>query len=294
MKSNSSSAVHSNAFNFGEFVSGGVDPRTGMYTCAFSLGKLCSADLNGPEVALSLGFNPLNQVDAGFGLGWSLTMTQYDVRSKVMTLSNGERYKAVETSAGLKFKEMKLQTARVLVTGAGRYEVRYRDGRRELLKVQAGTHIAVAEKIVAANGVSITLKHETFNQFAMLTEVCDAKRCLLRITRKAGQVTLTRHPDTSSSSDYNLILKNSRVTAIELPLGKGWDLEYEVIDEASYLCRVVNPLRGVEIIRYKRQGHRFVSGVQRTLPFVIAHDIYPGRRQRECQIFCVRAGNGLP
>ncbi|WP_339538228.1 RHS repeat domain-containing protein [Pseudomonas sp. RA_15y_Pfl2_54] len=294
MKSNSSSAVHSNAFNFGEFVSGGVDPRTGMYTCAFSLGKLCSADLNGPEVALSLGFNPLNQVDAGFGLGWSLTMTQYDVRSKVMTLSNGERYKAVETSAGLKFKEMKLQTARVLVAGAGRYEVRYRDGRRELLKVQAGTHIAVAEKIVAANGVSITLKHETFNQFAMLTEVCDAKRCLLRVTRKAGQVTLTRHPDTSSSSDYNLILKNSRVTAIELPLGKGWDLEYEVIDEASYLCRVVNPLRGVEIIRYKRQGHRFVSGVQRTLPFVIAHDIYPGRRQpRLCKVYTYSNHNFL-
>ncbi|MBX9408925.1 type IV secretion protein Rhs [Pseudomonas baetica] len=294
MKSNSSSAVHSNAFNFGEFVSGGVDPRTGMYTCAFSLGKLCSADLNGPEVALSLGFNPLNQVDAGFGLGWSLAMTQYDVRSKVMTLSNGERYKAVETSAGLKFKEMKLQTAKVRVTGAGRYEVRYRDGRRELLKVQAGTHVAVAEKIVAANGVSITLKHEIFNQVAMLTEVCDAKRCLLRITRKAGQVTLTRHPDTSSRSDYNLILKNSRVTAIELPLGKGWDLEYEVIDEASYLCRVANPLRGVEIIRYKRQGHRFVNGVEQTLPFVIAHDIYPGRRQpRLCKAYTYSDHNFL-
>lgn len=54
MESNSSSAVHSNAFNFGEFVSGGVDPRTGMYTCAFSLGKLHSSDLNGPELALSV------------------------------------------------------------------------------------------------------------------------------------------------------------------------------------------------------------------------------------------------
>ena len=115
MESNLSAAVHSNAFNFGEFVSGGVDPRTGMYTCSFSLGKLHSADLNGPELALSMGFNPLNQADSGFGIGWSLTLTHYDLRSKVMTLSNGERYKAVETSTGLKFKEMKLQTAKVLV-----------------------------------------------------------------------------------------------------------------------------------------------------------------------------------
>ncbi|MFJ2488770.1 RHS repeat domain-containing protein [Pseudomonas sp. NPDC087639] len=294
MVSNSSSAVHSNAFNFGEFVSGGVDPRTGIYTCAFSLGKLYSADLNGPEFALSMGFNPLNQVDAGFGLGWSLTMTHYNLRSKVMTLSNGERYKAVETSTGLKFKEMKLQTAKVLVTGTGRYEVQYKDGRRELLKVQAGTQIAVAETIFAANGVSITLKHKLFNQFPMLTEVSDAKSCLLKITRNAGQVTLTRHPDTPSSSDYKLILKNSRVTAIELPLGKGWELEYEVIDEASYLRRVVNPLRGVEIIRYKRQGHRFVNGVEQTLPFVIAHDVYPGRRQaRLCKIYTYSDHNFL-
>ncbi|TKJ85036.1 type IV secretion protein Rhs [Pseudomonas koreensis] len=294
MESNSSSAVHSNAFNFGEFVSGGVDPRTGMYTCSFSLGKLHSADLNGPELTLSMGFNPLNQADSGLGIGWSLTLTNYDLRSKVMTLSNGERYRAVETSSGLKFKEMKLQTAKVSVTGAGRYEVRYKDGRRELLKVLAGTQVAVAEKIIAANGVSIALKHELFNQFPRLSEVRDAKRCLLRITRNAGQVTLTRHPDTSSSSAYKLILKNARVTAIELPVGKGWELEYEVIDEASYLHRVVNPLRGVEIIRYKRQGHRFVNGVEQTLPFVIAHDIYPGRGQpRLCKTYAYSDHNFL-
>ena len=69
MTNNSNSPVHSNAFNFGEFVTGGVDPRTGMYTCAFSLGTLHSADLNAPELAISLGFNPLNQTDAGFGVG---------------------------------------------------------------------------------------------------------------------------------------------------------------------------------------------------------------------------------
>jgi RHS repeat-associated protein len=294
MASNSSSAVLSNAFNFGEFVSGGVDPRTGMYTSSFSLGKLHSSDLNGPEFALSLNFNPLNQADSGFGIGWSLTMTHYDVLGKVMTLSNGERYKAVETSTGLKFKEMKLQTAKVLVNGAGRYEVRYKDGRRELLKVLAGTQVAVAEKIIAANGVSITLKHELFNQFPRLAEVRDAKRCLLKITRNEGQVKLTRHPDTSFSSSYKLILKNSRVTAIELPVGKGWELEYNVIDQASYLCRVVNPLRGVEIIRYKRQGHSFLNGVERKLPFVIAHDIYPGRGQpRLCKTYTYSDHNFL-
>lgn len=294
MESNFSPSVHSNAFNFGEFVSGGVDPRTGMYTCAFSLGKLHSADLNGPELALSVSFNPLNQADSGFGVGWSLTLTNYDLRSKVMTLANGERYKAVETSSGLKFKEMKLQTAKVSITGAGRYEVRYKDGRRELLKVLAGTQVAVAEKIIAANGVSITLKHELFNQSPRLAEVRDATRCLLKISRTAGQVTLSRYPDTTLSSNFRLILKNSRVTAIELPVGKGWELEYEVIAGASYVHRIVNPLRGVEIVRYKRHGHRFISGVEQTLPFVIAHDVYPGRGQpRVCKTYTYSDHNFL-
>ncbi|WP_206301742.1 hypothetical protein, partial [Pseudomonas viridiflava] len=70
--------------------------------------------------------------------------------------------------------------------------------------------------------MSITLKHELFNQSPRLAEVRDATRCLLKISRSAGQVTLSRYPDTTSSSNFKLILKNSRVTAIELPVGKGW------------------------------------------------------------------------
>ena len=280
MTNNSNSPVHSNAFNFGGRY-GGVDPRRVCTPAPFPWARYTPADLNGPDLAISLGFNPLNQTDAGSGVGWSLITTNYDLRSKVMTLSNGERYKAVETPAGLKFKEMKLQTAKVLVAGAGRYEVRYKDGRRELLKVLAGTQVAVAEKIIAANGVSVTLKHKAFNEFPMLTEISDTKGCLLNITRKEGQVTLTRHPDTSSSFNYKLILKNGRVTSIELPVGKGWDLDYDVIDGASYLRKVVNPLHGIEIIRYN--GKVTASSMRWNRHYRCYRSrIYPGRGQPGC------------
>ena len=54
MESHSSVAVHSNAFNFGEFVSGGVDPRTGMYTCAFSLASIVVTSFNKPRLSKAL------------------------------------------------------------------------------------------------------------------------------------------------------------------------------------------------------------------------------------------------
>ena len=271
MSNHSPESVHSNAFNFGDFVAGGVDPRTGVYTCSLSLGSIQSVDLNGPSFNLALNFNPLNSRNAGYGAGWSLSITHYDLRSKVMTFSSGERYKAVESRGALHFKEMKLESAKVLKTADGRYEIRYKDGRREVLRVHGATNIAVPETIFAANGVSISLKYRTFNEQPMLIEISDFQRTLLKIARKDTRVILTRHPETPSSAEFALTLRNDQVNAIDLPEGGGWKLQYA----DGYLTRVESPLGAVENIRYKEVGHLFptVEGDQ-SLPCVIAHDIY--------------------
>lgn len=280
MDSQTFDSVRSNAFNFGGFVAGGVDPRTGIYTLALTLGAIRSADLNGPSFNLALGFNPLNTRNAGYGTGWSLSTSRYDLRSKVITLASGETYKAAETAKALFFKEMKLESAKVLKTGIGRYEVRYKDGRREELEVFGATHIAVPMKIIAANGASIALKYALFNEQPMLVEISDAKRQLLNVSRTAGRLTLTQNPDTPDSAEFSMTFKNDRVTAIGLPVGRGWDIQYEVIDGISYVKRVESPLGAVENIRYKRLGHlQPVLGAVQGLPYVIAHDIFAKQGQ---------------
>ena len=283
MSNQAPDSVRSNAFNFSGFVSGGVDPRTGVYTCAFTLGAIRSADLNGPSFSLALGFNPLNTLNAGYGTGWSLSSSRYDLRSKVMTLASGETYKASETSKALLFKEMKLESAKVLKVPKDdnwTYEIRYKDGRREELQVHGATNVAVPKRIIAANGASITLKYATFNEQPMLIEISDAKRTLLKVSRTAGRLTITQYPGTPSSAEFTMTFKNDRVTAIGLPVGRGWDLQYEVIDGISYLKRVDSPLGAAEIIRYKQVGHLLPSreGVQ-SLPYVIAHDIFAKQGQ---------------
>ncbi len=79
--------LHSNAFNFSGFLTGGVDPRTGTYTCSLTLGELRSNFLQGPSLPIRLFFNPLQTHDGGFGKGWSLALTRYDVPHGLLTLA---------------------------------------------------------------------------------------------------------------------------------------------------------------------------------------------------------------
>jgi hypothetical protein len=72
----SSTAVHSNAFNFQSYVQHGVDPRTGQYTVSLAVPALKSNTLAGPELPLRIAFNPMNTRDDGFGLGWGINLTE--------------------------------------------------------------------------------------------------------------------------------------------------------------------------------------------------------------------------
>lgn len=80
------SLVHSNAFNFMSFVQGGVDPRTGQYNVSLALPELVANHLNGPNLPLRIGFNPMNPEDSGFGAGWRLNLSEYDPQSQMLSL----------------------------------------------------------------------------------------------------------------------------------------------------------------------------------------------------------------
>ena len=139
-------SIHSAAFNFDEFMVGGVDPRTGIYTCSLTLGDLTSGSMNGPSLPVRLFFSPLQGGDEGLGRGWSLALTRYDTASGLLTLSGGERYKARQTATHLVFDELKLETLKVLRPAPGRFNVVHKTGQREELSVYGGSDLAVPTK----------------------------------------------------------------------------------------------------------------------------------------------------
>ncbi|MCU1763733.1 type IV secretion protein Rhs [Pseudomonas sp. 14P_8.1_Bac3] len=271
--------LHSNAFNFGEFLTGGVDPRTGLYTCALTLGELVSCFLQGPSLPIRLFFSPLHGSDSGFGKGWALALTRYDVVSGLLTLSGGQRYRARQTASGLVFEELKLHSLNVLCPGPGRFNVVHKSGLTEELEIYAGSDLAVPRRIMSANGAAVTLDYQVIDGKPVLSAVRDASRALLKIARPSGQVTLTLYPDSECAATFTLKLESGRVTSVQLPDGSAWSLKSEAVDGVECLTEVTSPLGARALIGYKAAGHRLpLDGPHPTIPHVISHTVFPGQQ----------------
>ncbi|MBV7574071.1 type IV secretion protein Rhs [Pseudomonas sp. PDM32] len=273
-------SIQSNAFNFSEFLAGGIDPRTGLYTCSLTLGEVTCGVLTGPTLPIRLFFSPLNGGDSGFGKGWSMPLTHYDVVSGVLTLSGGESYKARQTSTQLVFAELKLETLKVLCPGPGRFDVVHKSGLREELQVYGASGMAVPIRIVAANGAAIMLDYISINGEPVLSQVRDDRRTLLAVTRTPGQVSLTEYPDTECAVTFALKLVNDEVTSIRLPEEGTWSLTYEPKGALTCLTKVESPLGARELIGYEEAGHQLPPDAPfRSIPHVISHTLYPGQQQ---------------
>lgn len=274
--------VYSNAFNFADFLKGGVDPRTGLYTCSLNLGSVESCALNGPSVPVALFFNPLNPITDDMGAGWSIAQTQFDIVEKKLTLSSGESFKAQYRSTHLAFDEMKLETVKVLRSKSRPkcYEVLHKSGLREELEVFPGSDIAVPMRLVEANGTQVEFHYVGINQRPALVAIKEGQRTLLSIERSSSAVTLTRFPGTSCEASYVLHLNNHVVRQVELPEGGQWRLSYARIGEFRCLVRVDSPLGAAEVVTYAKSGHRLAAGAPLAfVPHVVSHTEFPGQDQ---------------
>lgn len=263
--------LYSNAFNFNDFMAGGVDPRTGLYTCSLSLGALMSSGLNGPRLPINLSFNPLGG-DVGFGKGWSLASSRYDVGGKTLSLISGEVFNAIETPTKLVFDDMKLDLLKASVISPGHYWLRYKNGQTEELAVHGTSGVAVSRRLFAANGASLSFAYDMYNNQPVLREVADAQRVLLSIARSDHKVTLTQYPGTTCEAVFTLTLRQGLLTEIRLPTAEAWVLEYEVVEGVTYLVSVDSPLGARETIGYKEVGHRLLPNA--SLEFIRTVDVY--------------------
>ncbi|MUN35676.1 RHS repeat-associated core domain-containing protein [Actinomadura litoris] len=84
--------------NFGSAVSGGVDPRTGLYNVRIELDSLVANRGLGPSLPLTLTYSPLSSVDWGLGKGVSLGLSTCDRTGRLLSLSTGEQYKVTESA----------------------------------------------------------------------------------------------------------------------------------------------------------------------------------------------------
>ena len=278
-----SSSLYSNAFNFEDFISGGVDPRTGLYTAALSLGEIKSGALNGPSLPVQLQFNPLNRTDSGFGSGWALALTRYDVLGKTIMLSNGESYQAAETSGVLVFNELKLNTVKVTKLSSVDYHVVHKSGLREELRVYGSSNMAVPMRIVSPKGATVVLAYTSINGRPVLSEIREAEagssgRVLLSVIRNAN-VRVVMYPGSACEASFMLSQSSSQAT-VSLPKGGAWVLGLQQIGGVTCVTSVETPQGGRETISYKAVGHRLPpQAPMQSIPCVSSHTVFPRHGQ---------------
>lgn len=153
---------HSTAQNFISAIRGSVDARTGMYTASVSLVTGEGNRLRGPNFSFHLSYSPLTTADEGFGVGWSLRMTQVDRRSRVVSLDSGDSCVMEQPFPGQKstFLDRKLETF-VLTPGEGLVTavVEHLSGDTEHLFLPGDVgDVLMPRRIVKPNGDGITLE----------------------------------------------------------------------------------------------------------------------------------------
>ncbi|WP_164708780.1 hypothetical protein, partial [Pseudomonas viridiflava] len=105
------SSVHSKALSFMSNLKSGVDPRTGLYNVSIDLPELKCNDLRGPDIKPTLSYSPLHTLDSGYGYGWTLELSHYDISRHILSLSTGETYRIDNTNGTeLLATEKKLDT----------------------------------------------------------------------------------------------------------------------------------------------------------------------------------------
>ncbi|WP_087722902.1 RHS repeat domain-containing protein [Pandoraea sp. PE-S2T-3] len=288
-----SNTLYSGAQSFLSFLEKGVDPRTGTYSLRVALPKLAMNALTGPDLALSLAFDALQNADVGLGRGWSWGMSRLSPGAKRLSLADGETQLAIVYENRIEFPDKKLPTF-IAEKAGDTLTVTYRSGRRErLTKFDNSDPLSpyVPVEIISPQGRSLHLTWVHFEGQPMLSTIADhERRELLRASRTAQAATIALTGTDGNAIEFRLVLSGDLVSSIELPLpGQvAWHLRYSRYTAAdlAMLTEVRSPTGSVETIAYEERGHAFplragdpVGTEPQRLPYVARHALDPGQGQ---------------
>jgi RHS repeat-associated protein len=300
-------AVHSNAFNFQSFVDSGVDQRTGLYTVSISLPEIKTCDLSGPAVPLKLSYSPLNTIDAGYGKGWRLGLTQYTPSTQIISVHSGESFKVTGSDPAnarrLVMKEQKIESFKLYELSndpLGQFKVVHNSGLVEILKLTGTTpQVAMPVKMYSPQGHEVTLTYQATGQGRMLSTIRDSQGLLLEVLRNlvAKSIDIRVRPVGGvPSAMFVLELEGDRMTRITLPTANkaGWRFLYGLEREQLCIKDVWTPLGGHETIQYNDAGHGFPGNPgYPNLARVTDHVTEPGGGQPPIVLKYTYSGNNF-
>ncbi|WP_082056637.1 RHS repeat domain-containing protein [Pseudomonas sp. 10-1B] len=288
-------ATTSNAFNFSSFMQSSVDPRTGLYTLSIALPSLNANDHCGPDLPLELNFSPMSNDNKGFGMGWSLKLSSFNITTGMLSLHTGESFKVADNGPGNPpvIEEKKLDSFRFSNISQGnkkRIRIAHKGGLVEILEPQVNDPVtAVPVRVMGASGHGVNLGYDTTRSTARLQSIVDdTGRLLLEVKYPTDiRTEFTVNPTTRSPAKYILDLEDNQLRKVTLPTSSDeyWELKYKLYDQLPFLTSVENPDKGMDTISYHEgaAGHKY-PGIERYLPSVDEHWVKPDVRDSNTHI----------
>jgi RHS repeat-associated protein len=266
------------------YTQGSVDPRTGLYTFSIEIPPLNANDLQGPELPLSLNFNPLNESNAGFGIGWSLKLSRYDLDSGVLDLHTGDSFAIADNGPNepVVVHERKFDSfhvANISNDKGKRYRIAHKAGLVELLEpLKAAPRVCLPTRVMTPSGHGITLAYDdSKGRLASIHD--DSGLTLLTVTFNGDhEAVLDLHPGTEAHVSFTLALEGEELRTLVMPTTDqhSWTFDYTSYGSLRCLQKLVNPLGGEEELVYKEQGHQ-LPGLELFVPYATSLVVKPDR-----------------
>ncbi|MDH0356365.1 hypothetical protein [Morganella sp. GD04133] len=279
--------------NFINAMNTGVDPRTGQFMVSLPVASLVGNHQLGPELPLSLSYSSLNSINSGFGTGFALSLTQFNNRTHLLELSNGEKYRV---SPGTdKVRNQKLNSFCFMFTngqgdGEG-YTIFWKDGKTERLTKTGDDETFVTTTVISPAGRRLHLSWDRSVQVPRLSEIRDESVTLCRVNYRRNASVVTLWPGTGDESHIQFELLNEMyLDCIFRTIPDGNKLtcyfSYDLLPGMNnlLLTGVKYPTGMTDDVVYNSlEGLRYPasSKVTARLPVVFTHTRNPGAGQPE-------------
>jgi YD repeat-containing protein len=216
--------MYSTAFQFYSHINADVDPRTGMYSASVDLTTGEGNRLRGPHLPFRLSYNALDSIDEGFGRGWRLSLTEFDVATSLLTLSSGDSHKITGYLVGqpAQFPDRLLDSCSLTKLDAlGREAVvEHITGVVEHLEVPSSSQDLLRPvRIVNPSGDAIQIEWESAAGNPRLMRVLDNDgEVLLSVDYNTSTVVLTLNLGNADSLQLHFQRDGDVLESISIPL----------------------------------------------------------------------------
>ncbi|WP_171394007.1 RHS repeat protein [Vibrio mediterranei] len=260
--------IITNASNFSDYISTGVDPRTGLYSFSVRIANFLSHNTSGSLFSLMLNYSASSTYDMGFGRGWSLALSRFDKVSNTLSLSSGQNFRIEwnfeRSEYDIPYRRLK-DLKVFYLSNTREIQIVYKDGRQDFIDYDEGT----LNRMVSPQGLVIYFDYASSpsGQESTLETIRDGMGRKIDIDWRSdpSKVIITQSVNNTEYQKFEFITGSNgryiRLVQVNLPDDSKISIEYEFsrINNYDLITKVTHPSGMEESISYLNEGHSLPS-----------------------------------